>query len=165
MSLALSHQRLAEEERKAAEARDRAARLEQRVEALRDELETSRGYRRVVGDSRKWKAVLTQATKVAPTETTVLLTGESGTGKEVVARFVHRGSPRSRGPFVALNCAALPENLLESELFGHEKGAFTGAVAARPGRIEQASRGRWRRDPAGSSRPRGASCFSTRWGR
>jgi len=153
VSLALSHQRLAEEERKAAEARDRAARLEQRVEALRDELETSRGYRRVVGDSRKWKAVLTQATKVAPTETTVLLTGESGTGKEVVARFVHRGSPRARGPFVALNCAALPENLLESELFGHEKGAFTGAVAARPGRIEQAAGGVLFLDEVGEMTP------------
>src|SRR5262245_29421402 len=141
VSLALSHQRLAEEERKATEARERAARLEQRVQALREELETTRGYHRIVGESRKWKAVLTQATKVAPTETTVLLTGESGTGKEVVARFVHRGSPRGQGPFVALNCAALPDNLLESELFGHEKGAFTGAVAARPGRIEQAAGG------------------------
>jgi transcriptional regulator with GAF, ATPase, and Fis domain len=153
VSLALSHQRLAEEERKATEARERAARLEQRVDALRDELETSRGYRRVVGDSRKWKAVLTQATKVAPTETTVLLTGESGTGKEVVARFVHRGSPRARGPFVALNCAALPENLLESELFGHEKGAFTGAVAARPGRIEQAAGGILFLDEVGEMTP------------
>ena len=153
VSLALSHQRLAEEERKASEARDRAARLEERVEALRDELETTRGYRRVIGDSRKWKAVLTQATKVAPTETTVLLTGESGTGKEVVARFVHRGSPRARGAFVALNCAALPENLLESELFGHEKGAFTGAVAARPGRIEQAAGGVLFLDEVGEMSP------------
>src|SRR5262249_15608186 len=80
-------------------------------------------------------------TKVAPTETTVLLTGESGTGKEVVARFVHRASARKEGPFVALNCAALPEQLLESELFGHEKGAFTGALAAHPGKIEQAAGG------------------------
>jgi transcriptional regulator with PAS, ATPase and Fis domain len=71
----------------------------------------------------------------------VLLTGESGTGKEVVARFIHHGSPRSRGPFIAINCAALPDHLLESELFGHERGAFTGAVAAKPGRIEQANGG------------------------
>ncbi|HKN46958.1 MAG TPA: sigma-54-dependent Fis family transcriptional regulator, partial [Candidatus Polarisedimenticolia bacterium] len=141
VSLALSHQRLAQEERRAAEAGERAARLEERVEALRDELETTRGYRRVVGESKKWKAVLTHAAKVAPTETTVLLTGESGTGKEVVARFIHQGSPRARGPFVALNCAALPETLLESELFGHEKGAFTGAAAAYRGRIEQAAGG------------------------
>ena len=141
VSLALSHQRLAEEGRRAAEARERAARLEERVQALSDELETTRGYRRVIGTSKKWKDVLTQAAKVAPTETTVLLTGESGTGKEVVARFIHRGSSRANGPFVALNCAALPETLLESELFGHEKGAFTGAMAAHPGRIEQAAGG------------------------
>jgi len=141
VSLALSHQRLAEEERRAAEERERAAQLEQRVEALKQELATTRGYGRVVGESKGWMDVLTQATKVAPTETTVLLTGESGTGKEVVARFIHRGSTRARGPFVALNCAALPETLLESELFGHEKGAFTGAIASRPGSIEQASGG------------------------
>ncbi|HYV86114.1 MAG TPA: sigma 54-interacting transcriptional regulator [Patescibacteria group bacterium] len=153
VSLALSHQRLAEEERKATEARERAAHLEERVQALRDELASSLGYRRVVGESRKWKAILTQATKVANTETTVLLTGESGTGKEVVARFVHRGSPRARGPFVALNCAALPENLLESELFGHEKGAFTGAVAAHPGRLEQAAGGVLFLDEVGEMTP------------
>jgi len=141
VSLALSHQRLAEEERRAASARARAAQLEERVQALTDELETTRGYRRVVGESKQWKDVLTQTAKVAPTETTVLLTGESGTGKEVVARFIHRGSPRADGPFVALNCAALPETLLESELFGHEKGAFTGATGARAGRIEQAAGG------------------------
>jgi transcriptional regulator with PAS, ATPase and Fis domain len=97
--------------------------------------------------------VLTQAAKVAPTETTVLLTGESGTGKEVVARFLHRGSPRAPGPFVALNCAALPETLLESELFGHEKGAFTGALAARPGRIEQAAGGVLFLDEVGEMSP------------
>jgi transcriptional regulator with GAF, ATPase, and Fis domain len=141
VSLTLSHQRLAEEQRRAAEARERAAHLEERVDALKQELETTLGYRRVVGDSKLWHDVLTLAAKVAPTETTVLLTGESGTGKEVVARFIHRGSPRARGPFVALNCAALPETLLESELFGHEKGAFTGATATHPGRIEQAAGG------------------------
>src|SRR5438445_530015 len=88
----------------------------------------------VVGTSQSWRDVLGQAAKVAPAETTVLLSGESGTGKEVVAHLIHRGSRRAEGPFVALNCAALPEALLESELFGYEKGAFTGAVAARAGR-------------------------------
>ncbi|HEY6323141.1 MAG TPA: sigma 54-interacting transcriptional regulator [Thermoanaerobaculia bacterium] len=153
VSLALSHQRLAEEQRQAAEARERAAQLEERVEALKEELETSRGYRRVLGESKLWQDVLTLAAKVAPTETTVMLTGESGTGKEVVARFIHRGSPRARGPFVALNCAALPETLLESELFGHEKGAFTGAAATHPGRIEQAAGGVLFLDEVGEMSP------------
>jgi Nif-specific regulatory protein len=141
VSLALSHQRLAGEERRASEARERASHLEERVQILKDQLESTLGYRRVVGEAKTWKVVLTQAAKVAQTETTVLLTGESGTGKEVVARFIHRGSPRSGGPFAAINCAALPETLLESELFGHERGAFTGAITSRPGRIEQASGG------------------------
>jgi transcriptional regulator with GAF, ATPase, and Fis domain len=153
VSLALSHQRLAAEQRQAAEARERAAQLEERVEALKEELETSRGYRRVLGESKLWQDVLTLAAKVAPTETTVMLTGESGTGKEVVARFIHRGSPRARGPFVALNCAALPETLLESELFGHEKGAFTGAAATHPGRIEQAAGGVLFLDEVGEMSP------------
>jgi transcriptional regulator with PAS, ATPase and Fis domain len=78
---------------------------------------------------------------VAPTDTTVFLQGESGSGKEVVARFIHQASPRKDGPFVAINCAALPEQLLESELFGYERGAFTGAHQAKAGQIELASRG------------------------
>jgi transcriptional regulator with PAS, ATPase and Fis domain len=85
--------------------------------------------------------VLKKATQVAETDTTVLVTGESGTGKEVVARYIHRASARSRGPFVALNCAALPEQLLESELFGYERGAFTSAQQAKPGQIELAAGG------------------------
>jgi transcriptional regulator with PAS, ATPase and Fis domain len=85
--------------------------------------------------------VLKRATQVAATETTVLLSGDSGTGKEVVARFVHRASPRKSGPFIAINCAALPEQLLESELFGYERGAFTGAQQAKPGQIELAAGG------------------------
>src|SRR5688572_10503162 len=153
VTLALSHQRLAEEERRAAAERQRAADLEERVEALREELASSRGFRRVVGESKSWIEVLRQATKVAPTETTVLLTGESGTGKEVVARFLHRGSPRTKGPFLAINCAALPEALLESELFGHDKGAFTGAVAARPGSLERADGGVLFLDEVGEMSP------------
>jgi transcriptional regulator with PAS, ATPase and Fis domain len=96
---------------------------------------------RAVGASDVWKAVMKRAALVAPTEATVLLTGESGTGKEVIARFVHRASIRRRGPFVAINCAALPEQLLESELFGYERGAFTGAQQAKPGQIELAAGG------------------------
>ncbi|MBI4885469.1 MAG: sigma 54-interacting transcriptional regulator [Acidobacteria bacterium] len=141
LALALSHQRLAEAARRDAAARETAAQLEAQVATLTRELEARTGQRRVVGHSQQWKDVLAQAARVAQTETTVLLTGESGTGKEVVARFIHQGSRRKNGPFVAINCAALPDQLLESELFGHERGAFTGAVAAKPGRIEQANGG------------------------
>ena len=151
--LALSHHDLSEAARKGAEAQERARQLETRVEGLAAEL-TARGRpARVVGVSRAWKDVLAQASRVAATETTVLLTGESGTGKEVVARFLHSSSPRARGPFVALNCAALPDTLLESELFGHERGAFTGAVAARPGRIELALGGVLFLDEVGETSP------------
>jgi two-component system NtrC family response regulator len=152
VALALAHQRLAEEEQRSAEARERAARLELRVRRLTEELE-AQGRHRVLGRSRQWRDVLGQATKVAATEATVLLAGESGTGKEVVARFIHRASPRADGPFVALNCAALPEQLLESELFGHERGAFTGALASRPGKIEQASGGVLFLDEVGEMSP------------
>jgi two-component system response regulator HydG len=152
VALVLAHQKLAEESRRTAAAQDRAALLEERVQLLARELETLSPHR-ALGRSRAWNDVLAQATKVAATDTTVLMTGESGTGKEVVARFIHRGSPRKDAPFVALNCAALPENLLESELFGHEKGAFTGALAARPGRIEQASGGVLFLDEVGEMSP------------
>jgi len=107
----------------------------------------------VVGSSRLWRQALAYAAKVAATEATVLLTGESGTGKEVVARLIHASSRRAGGPFVALNCAALPEALLESELFGYEKGAFTGAVSARPGRLEQAAGGTLFLDEVGEMKP------------
>ena len=99
------------------------------------------GDTRVVGNSAPWRVALTMATQVAATEATVLITGESGTGKEVLARYIHRTSARHRGPFVALNCAALPEHLLESELFGFERGAFTGAQQPKPGQIELAAGG------------------------
>jgi two-component system NtrC family response regulator len=141
VALAVSHEQLAEAARQVAEARARAERLEARVRSLAQELEVRAGHGRLIGESEEWKDVLKKATRVAATETTVLLSGESGTGKEVVARLVHRGSARKDGPFVAINCAALPEQLLESELFGHDRGAFTGAQVAKPGQIELASGG------------------------
>jgi PAS domain S-box-containing protein len=127
--------------KRADEMTERARALEARVRALSDELNSLAGFHRVVGESTEWRQVLTQAAQVAATETTVLLLGESGTGKEVVARFVHRASPRKNGPFVALNCAALPEQLLEAELFGYERGAYTGATQSKPGQLEQAAGG------------------------
>jgi len=87
------------------------------------------------------KRVVKMADQVAPSEATILITGESGTGKEVMSRYIHKKSKRKNGPFIALNCAAIPENLLESELFGHEKGSFTGAIAKRIGKFEEASGG------------------------
>ena len=141
VALAVSHEQLAETARRMAEAHARAELLEARVRSLNEELRSKSDHSRVVGRSAEWKTILKQAAQVADTETTVLLTGESGTGKEVVARFIHRASPRRGGPFVALNCAALPENLLESELFGYERGAFTGAQQAKPGQIELAGGG------------------------
>jgi len=97
--------------------------------------------RRLVGVSDAIQDVRSLVTKVAPTDATVLLQGESGTGKEVIARLVHDCSERADGPFIPVNCGAIPADLLESELFGHEKGAFTGAVAARKGRFEMADGG------------------------
>jgi transcriptional regulator with PAS, ATPase and Fis domain len=94
-----------------------------------------------VGKSHAWREVIRRATQVAATEATTCLQGESGTGKEVIARFIHQRSPRWSGPFIAINCAALPEQLLESELFGFERGAFTGAQQAKPGQIELAAGG------------------------
>ena len=94
-----------------------------------------------IAEDPKMRAVLELAARFAPTDASVLITGESGTGKEVMARFIHQASRRAHGPFISVNCAAIPENLLESELFGHEKGAFTGAAARRIGKFEEADGG------------------------
>ncbi len=129
------------------------------LNAIRDGIAQDRRSRAVpqpagvIGSSRPWRQALAHAAKVGATEATVLLTGESGTGKEVIAHLIHDSSRRAGGPFVALNCAALPEALLESELFGYEKGAFTGAVVARPGRVEQAAGGTLFLDEVGEMTP------------
>jgi transcriptional regulator with GAF, ATPase, and Fis domain len=141
VGLAFSHEQLAEAARQMADARARADRLEVRAKSLAAELDLRSGLGRAVGHSPEWTSVLKKATQVAATETTALVQGESGTGKEVVARFIHRASPRKDGPFVAINCAALPEQLLESELFGYERGAFTGAQQSKAGQIELAAGG------------------------
>jgi len=141
VAVAVAHEQLAAADRDRAEARGRAERLDARVRTLADKGEPLSAYGRMIGRSDAWQGVLAKALRVASTETTVLLQGESGTGKEVVARFIHQASMRKDGPFVAINCAALPEQLLESELFGYERGAFTGAHQAKAGQIELASRG------------------------
>jgi DNA-binding NtrC family response regulator len=108
---------------------------------LKEELAQRRGAPTIVGDDAKLKQVSLALHRAAGTDTTVLLEGESGTGKELFARALHALSPRADGPFIAINCAAIPETLLETELFGHEKGAFTGASARKPGKFELAHRG------------------------
>ncbi len=114
-------------------------RLQRRVEQL--ETEVSERHTLVVGTSRAMTEIVGVAKRAAASDATVLLLGESGSGKEVLARYIHHLSPRNDGPFVAVNCATLSKELLESELFGHEKGAFTGAVKSKIGRLEQASGG------------------------
>jgi formate hydrogenlyase transcriptional activator len=108
---------------------------------LEDELREHHDFREIVGQSGTLRRALHQVDTVAATDATVLLTGETGTGKELVARAIHDRSPRSSRSFVRVNCSAIPDTLIESEMFGHERGAFTGAVGARPGRFEVANRG------------------------
>jgi transcriptional regulator with GAF, ATPase, and Fis domain len=141
IAVVVAHEQLAEAQRARADARVHADRLDSRIRSLTETSEGQPGTCRVVGQSPEWRQVLRKAAQVALTDTTVFLQGESGTGKEVIARFIHRASPRKAGPFVAINCAALPEQLLESELFGYERGAFTGAHLAKAGQIELASTG------------------------
>ncbi len=109
--------------------------------ALREEVDRSSMFEEIVGASRTLRMVLSHVSKVAPTDSTVLVTGETGTGKELIARAIHKRSPRAARAFVAVNCAAIPSSLIASELFGHEKGAFTGALQRRQGRFELADGG------------------------
>ncbi len=109
--------------------------------ALREEVDKASMFEEIVGTSSTLRAVLTRVAKVAPTESTILIAGETGTGKELIARAIHKRSPRSSRPFVSVNCAAIPQSLIASELFGHEKGAFTGASQRRLGRFEMAEGG------------------------
>lgn len=119
----------------------RMRRLEIENTRLRDELVATRGFAHLIGNSQSLEKVLKDARAVALTSATVLLSGENGTGKEMLARAIHEESPRAAGPFIAVSCAALPESLIESELFGHEKGSFTSATFSRKGRFELADSG------------------------
>jgi DNA-binding NtrC family response regulator len=132
-------------------ARMRQLEIENR--RLRDELSRSPGFSHLLGSSATLERVLKQARSVAQTSATVLLTGENGTGKEMVARAIHQESPRASGPFVGVSCAALPETLIESELFGHERGAFTSAIQSRKGRFELANGGTLFLDEVGELSP------------
>jgi len=124
------------DDRKAAEQR-----LQDENISLREELDRASMFEEIVGTSEPLKKVVSRISRVAPTDSGVLITGETGTGKELVARAIHRLSRRSKYPFVSVNCAAIPRDLIASELFGHEKGAFTGATQQRSGRFELAARG------------------------
>ena len=127
------------------ESLDEVKALQQRLEAenryLREEVAGDAGFQEIAGKSRAIREVLALAAQVAPTPTAVLLLGETGTGKELLARAIHARSPRAARALIKVNCAALPASLIESELFGHEKGAFTGATSAKPGRFELADGG------------------------
>src|ERR1700686_5649958 len=120
---------------------------------LRDEPSRDEAFQEIVGDSAPLREVLRQVRTVAATDATVLLLGETGTGKELVARAVHRLSPRAGSNFISVNCPAIPTGLLESELFGHEKGAFTGAINQKVGRFELAHRGTLFLDEVGDIPP------------
>jgi len=133
---------------------------------LRRRLDELVGAGQMIGDSPGIRQLLTLVKQVAPTSATVLVRGESGTGKELVARALHEGSPRRERPFIRVNCAALPETLLESELFGYERGAFTGATARKEGRFELADGGRccWTRWATSRPQPRPSSSACCRRG-
>ena len=120
---------------------DRANKLSEEKLYLQDEIRTEHNFEEIIGESPALKKVLEQIQTVAPTDSTILILGETGTGKELIARAIHNLSTRRERTLVKVNCSAIPTGLLESELFGHEKGAFTGAIAQRIGRFELAHRG------------------------
>ncbi len=126
-------------------AHEEVRRLRDRLQAenvyLAGEIKAEQGFEEIIGQSRAWRNVMREVEQVAPTETTVLITGDTGTGKELAARAIHNLSRRKERVLIKVNCAALPAGLIESELFGHEKGAFTGATAKRKGRFELADGG------------------------
>ena len=131
------------------EAEEALRRSEQEKRYLEQEIITTHQFDEIVGESSGLKRVLKQVEDVAPTDATVLILGETGTGKELIARAIHDLSPRRDHGFVRLNCSAIPSGLLESELFGHEKGAFTGAITQKIGRLELAHRGTFFSDEVG----------------
>lgn len=134
-----------EREKKLQEAQDEVQKLKEKLEAentyLQSEISLEYNFNNIISTSKRYKKVLKQTEQVASTDATVLILGETGTGKELLARAIHKMSHRDERPLVKVNCAALPENLIESELFGHEKGAFTGAFSQKIGRFELADRG------------------------
>ena len=127
--------------RLAKKVEDEQLELKSERDSLRRKVRGEHGFSNMVGHTSSMRLIFDQVRQVAKWNTTVLVRGESGTGKELIANAIHYNSPRANGPFIKLNCAALPDTLLESELFGHEKGAFTGAVSQRKGRFEQANGG------------------------
>ena len=142
-----------------------ARRLSQDYHALQAGLHERFGFERIVGRSAPLETVKRLAMEVAKTDVTVLITGESGTGKELLARAIHYAGPRAAGPLVAVNCGGIPETLLESELFGYEKGAFTDAKKAKPGRFQLADRGTLFLDEIGEMSPAAQSKLHRQVGR
>jgi Nif-specific regulatory protein len=137
----------------ARKVKDSQKAIEHERDSLRRKVKGDHGFSNMVGHTQGMRFVFEQVRQVSKWDTTVLVRGESGTGKELIANAIHYNSPRANAPFIKLNCAALPDNLLESELFGHEKGAFTGAVSQRKGRFEQAHGGTMFLDEIGEISP------------